>query len=187
MANHGCAGTAARPIAIYMYPVREKFAGRGEQLDLDVESHKRVRQDSERKEKSDMQQEGEDDDTHKKRLKFLCSERMSAAKTGRHASDVPIAKRSTPVVKPPQPRVMPMDLFGARKNKVLGNWSKTPSPSEHRAQVEARYLIEAIQKQIGPDEATLLLNDMTGPYSFHSVLAKLNKRSGLSGFPAYNQ
>ena len=190
MANGGCAGTAARPIAIYMYPVLEQFVGRGEQLSLDVESHRRVlKQSKVRKEPSDMQQEGEDDETHDQRLKFLKSQRVSEAKIEQHASDVPVGhKRSKEAAaKPKQVRsTMPMELFDARKNKMLGKWSATPSPSEHRAIVESKYLIDAIQKQLGRDDASLRLNELTGPYAFHTVLTKLNKAgSGLSGFPAY--
>ena len=142
MANGNCAGTAARPIAIYMYPVLEKFDGQAEQLSLDVESHKRViKQSKVRKEPSDRQQEDEDDETHDQRLKFLKSQRCSESKSAE-----PVAERSKENVAKPKRiyKTMTLDFFGARKNKLLGPWSATPSPSEHRAIVESKYLIDAI-------------------------------------------
>ena len=187
MVNHLCAGTLARPIAIYMMPVLEEFDGRSAQLAEDVARHNRACLDAKRKDPTDMQQEGEDDETHKKRLKLLHSQRVSDSMSGKTKADVPVSEKSKPdVAKPPQVRKMSMELFDSRKNKLLGGWSATPSPSEHRAQVESRYLIGAIQKQLGPDEAALRLNETTGPYSFHTILNKLNiTDSGLSGFPAY--
>ena len=191
MANHGCSGTLARPIAIYMFPVSEEYNDRGAQLAEDIGSFSRAQLDSKRKDPSDMQQEGEDDETHKKRLKFLASQRRSEAKLERHESDIPVANAwSKPddadVAKPPQVRKLPMALFDARKNKLLGGWSATPPPSEHRAIVESKYLIDAMHQQLGCDEAALRLNEVTSPYSFHSWLSKLSKTdSGLSGSPAY--
>jgi len=182
MANGNCAGTAARPIAIYIYPVLEKFDDQAEQLSLDVESHKRfIKQSKVRKEPSDRQQEDEDDETHDQRLKFLHAKRCSEAKS----SEPPVAKRSKEnVAKPKKVRSisMSMDLFDARKNKILGPWSATPSPSEHRAIVESKYIIDAIQKQLGPDDGATKLNELTGPSQF----GLLNGSEGLSGFPSYS-
>ena len=188
MANHLCAGTLARPIAIYMMPVVEEFDGRSAQLTEDVASHNRVCLDAKRKDPTDMQQEGENDETHQKRLKFLHSQRVSDSMSGKTKADVPVSEKSKPDVakSAKQVRKPLMDLFNARKNPLLGVWSATPSPTEHRALVESRHLIDAIQKQLAPNEATLRLNEITGPYAFHTVLKGLRKTdSGLSGFPAY--
>ena len=190
MANHLCAITADRPIAVYVYPVREQYDGRGEHLSIDVEVYNRIVKDSKRKEPSDMQQDGEDDETHDKRLKFPNAKRNSEANKGSfgRGKTVPVdVDAEEAVAKPTQTRTLPMALFDSRKNKLLGGWSKTPSSTEHRAQLESRYLIEATQKQLGPDDGATLLNELTGPYAFHSVLRSLNKAgSGLSGFPSYN-
>jgi hypothetical protein len=167
-----------------MYPVLEKFDGQAEQLSLDVESHKRaIKQSRVRKEPSDRQQEDEDDETHDQHLKFLKSQRCSEAKS----AEPTVAKRSKENVAKPKRicKTMTLDLFDARKNKLLGPWSATPSPSEHRAIVESKYLIDAIQKQLGPDKGATRLNELTGQYAFHSALRQLNGSEGLSGFPTY--
>ena len=183
MANGMCAGTAARPIAIYMYPVHKKFDGQAEQLSLDVESHKRAIKQS-FKEPSDRQQEDEDGEIYGQRLKFLNAKRCSEAKS---SVEMPHKRSKENVAKPKKnfTTSMSMDLLDARKNKLLGSWSATPSPFEHRALVESKYIIDAIKKQLGPDAGATKLNELTGPYAFHSVLTKLNGSEGLSGFPTY--
>jgi hypothetical protein len=52
-------------------------------------------------------------------------------------------------------------LFDGRRNKYLGGWSATPSPSEHRAQVESKYIIDTTHQQLGRDQATIRLNEIT--------------------------
>ena len=190
MANAGCAGTLDRPIAIYMMPVKAEYDNRPTALSKDVACHIRITNDSKRKIESDMQQEGEDDETHDLRLKLLRSQRCSQANIDEsRGAAVPVVKRSKPdvVPKPPRQSRLSMAQFDATRNKLLGSWSKTPSPTEHRAQVESRYLIEAIKDQLGDDAATERPNAITGPYAFHTVLSKLSKPgSGLTGFPAYS-
>ena len=189
MANHLCAGTLDRPIAICMMPVVAEYDSRSERLTEDVASHIRVDKDAKRKVETDKHQEGEDDETHDLRLKFLRSQRMSQANIDEsRGAAVPVASCSKPDVAPKPPRGprLSMALFDGKRNKVLGGWSKTPSPTEHREQLESRYLIGAIKEQLGDDAATERLNAITGPYAFHTVLTKLSKPgSGLTGFPAY--
>ena len=160
MANGLCAGTATRPIAIYMYPVLEQFAGRGEQLSLGVESHKRVRKDTERKEPSDMQQEDEDDETHAQLLKFLKSQRASEAMVEQHAptfqsdTSAPITEADA---KPKQVRSDgPMELFGARKKSFLANGARRPSrpsiarsPSRSTSPMPSRSSLAATMRRFG--------------------------------------
>ena len=190
MVNHLCAGTLDRPIAICMMPVVAEYDGRSAQLTEVANSHDRACADAKRKDPTDMQQEGEDDETHDLRLKLLRSQRCSQANIDEsRGAAVPVAKRSKPdvVPKPPRQSRLSMAQFDATRNKLLGSWSKTPSPTEHRAQVESRYLIEAIKDQLGDDAATERPNAITGPYAFHTVLSKLSKPgSGLTGFPAYS-
>ena len=187
MSNQHCAGTSKRPIAIYMYPVHEKYDGQSEQLSLDVESHLRAMADAKRKEPTDMQQDGEDDETHDQRRKFLKAERIAAARGASAAkSDVPVVRAcDVPGYVPKKTIAKPMEMFDGRKNRYLGRWSATPSPFEHRATVEAKYLVDTIMKQLGPDDGATKLNELTAEYKYHSVLTKLNSTSGLSGFPAY--
>jgi hypothetical protein len=123
MTNNRCAGTLDRPIAIYMMPVVEEYDSRGAQLTEDVASHTRACQDAKRKDPTDMQQEGEDDETHDMRLKLLKRQRMSEARLGKTKADDPVSEKSKPVVakSAKQVRKTPMALFDGRTNRLLGS------------------------------------------------------------------
>ena len=139
MANHLCAGTLARPIAIYMMPVVEEFDGRSAQLAEDVASHHRASLDAKRKDPTDRQQEGEDNETHDMRLNMLKRQRISEAALGQPKPRKPVSEKPEPVVakSAKQVRKSSMHQFNGQKNALLGSWSATPSPSEHRAQIES--------------------------------------------------
>ena len=192
MSNWTCEGSLDRPIAIYMMPVKEEYDTRPTALTEDVARHIRVVNDTKRKVETDKQQEGEDDATHDLRLKFLRSQRMAQpnldAPRGLCATGAK-TEAEPGVAKPPRKTAwQSMALFDGTKNKLLGGWSKTPSSTEHRAKIEAGYLIDAIKGQLEDEKATELLNAITGPYAYHTVLAKLSKPgSGPTGFPSYNE
>ena len=133
MQNALCAGTLDRPLAIYMMPVVEGYDGA--QLTEDVASHKRASVDANRKDPTDMQQEGEDNETHDMRLYMLKCKRISEAKLGTTKADDPVFEKPKPVAakSAKQVRKLPMHQFNGRKNALLGSWSATPSSSEHRA------------------------------------------------------
>jgi hypothetical protein len=148
MSNANCQGALARPIAIYLFPIKEEFHGRRKQLAADTERYNRA-QNAGRcsKDASDMQQEGEDDETHAKRPKFLQRERQSASMS---APDKKNAKRPKQEAKVnATPPMQPMWQSNGRYNKYLGAWSTMPTPTEHRAKAESKYLIGIINQQLG--------------------------------------
>ena len=185
MSNANCQGALARPIAMYLFPIKEEFHGRRKQLAADTERYNRA-QNAGRcsKDASDMQQEGEDDETHAKRPKFLQRERQSASmsapdkkkrqapqtrsqgeRNAADAADVAVQRAIQQV-----PRGMERDANPNRASR------------KGRVQVPDRHHQPAAWLR---QQATTMLNEITSKNSSPGMLRLLNKTDGLSGLPTY--